>query len=65
MQSEEYVCVCVCVCERERVRALPSDGLLSYSDTWRSLIGREHPSGHLVCGPRGVYARACVAYVCV
>lgn len=54
MQSEEYVCV------------LPSDVLLSYSDTWRTLIGQEHPSGHLVCGPKSVYVCECVrANVCV
>lgn len=41
---------------------LPSDGLLSYSDTRRTLIGQGHPSGHLVCGPRGAYVRV---YVCV
>lgn len=39
---------------------LPSDGLLSYSDTRRTLIGQGHPSGHLVCGPSGAYVRACV-----
>lgn len=48
MQSEERVCV------------LPSDGLLSYSDTWQTLIGQGHPSGHLVCGPRGAYVRVCL-----
>lgn len=46
----------------------PSDGLLSYSDTWRTVIGQEHPSGHLVCGPGDVYVQACVSaciYMCV
>lgn len=42
MQSESSVC------------PMPSDGLLSYSDTWWTLIGREHPYGHLVCETIGV-----------
>lgn len=29
-------------------RTLPTDGFLSYSDTWWTLIGQDHTSGHLV-----------------
>lgn len=46
MQREEHAC------------ALPSDGLLSSSDSWQTLIGQEHPSGHLVRGPTGAHVRA-------
>lgn len=66
MQSEECVCACVCECASMCVCECSAFGyrLLSYSDTWRTVIGQEHPSGHLVCGPRGVYPHECVC-VCL